>query len=53
MLIILTPVGVGFVDVELIIQLGFFPSACAHLYYSNGLSALKISSAFALVHLSL
>lgn len=52
MLIILTPVGVGFVDIELIIQLGFFPSACAHLY-SNGLSALKISSAFALVHLSL
>lgn len=52
MLIILTPVGIGFVDGELIIQSGFFPSACAHLY-SKRLSALKISSVFALEHLSL
>lgn len=51
MLIILTPVGIVFVDGELVIQSGFFLSAYAHVY-SNGLSALKISSAFALERLN-
>lgn len=52
MLIILTPLGIGFVDGELIVQSGFFPSACAHLYKKE-LAALKVSSAFALEHICL